>query len=360
MIIPMKIQKEAIRRILQELPKFEQKIMFMHVCGTHQDTIVRHGLDYLLRPKNIELREGPGCPVCVTTPKEIELGIELARKGIVVTTFGDLLKCPGRRGSLADCPGEVKVVYSIEESIKYAKENKDKEVVFLAVGFETTMPLTAYYLVRGMPENHYVLSFHRFTPPAVEAVLSSGDVKIDGIILPGHVSTITGRRAWEFISKKFKIPQVVSGFEPIDVMISVKMLIDMLKDGKSETLNEYTRAVTDEGNLEAKRYIEEAFYREDVEWRGLGKVPKSGAKIREKYSEHDAERVFEDLLQEILEEEIPEPPGCRCGDVIRGAISPEECPLFGKVCTPEHPVGTCMVSSEGACAIIYKYRKGFL
>ncbi len=358
MIIPLREQKKFIKEILREIPKFERKILFMHVCGTHQDTIVKHGLDYLLWPKNVELREGPGCPVCVTTPREIEMGIELARRGITVTTFGDLLKCPGERGSLAECSGKVKVVYSLEDSIRYAKENEKEEVVFLAVGFETTMPLTAYYIIRGMPKNHYILSFHRFTPPAVEAVLSAGDVKINGILLPGHVSTIIGRREWEHISEKFHVPQVISGFEPLDVIVSIKMLVDMIKRGESKTLNEYTRAVSEEGNLEAKRYIEEAFYRKEVEWRGLGKVPKSGAKIRRKYEEMDAEKVFEDILEKIKEKEIPEPPGCRCGDVIRGAIAPEECPLFGKACTPDHPVGPCMVSSEGACSIIYKYRRG--
>jgi len=350
---------KVMREIENTLSKVKEEMLIMHFCGTHQYTIVRYGIDDYLRKFNIEVREGPGCPVCVTTTKEIEIALRLAREGITVTTFGDLMKVPGATGSLSNVEGEVKVVYSIEDSVEYAKKSKDKEVVFVAVGFETTMPTTAAQLIDGMPENHYVLSFHKFTPPAMEAVLKSGEISLSGIILPGHVSTIIGANLWRKYAKKYKIPMVVSGFEPLDVLVSIKILVDMVENDVFDVFNEYIRSVTEEGNENAKRIINEAFDVVDIEWRGFGLIESSGAELKKEFEDNNAKKVFSDIISEVLEKDYPEPKGCRCGDIIRGVAVPQDCPLFGKACTPEHPVGPCMVSSEGACSIVYKFKRAF-
>ncbi len=351
-----RVSKEFLHEITTVLKSLRRKILVMHFCGTHQYTIVKNGIDDFLAQYGIEVREGPGCPVCVTTTKEIEMGIKLAREGITVTTFGDLMKVPGHTDSLNTVKGKVRVVYSIEDSIKYAKEHKNEDVVFLAVGFETTMPSTAVQILEGMPENHYVLSLHKFTPPALDAVLRSGEVKLDGIILPGHVSTVIGVKPWRKYAKKYKIPMVVAGFEPIDVLVGIKLLVDLIMEESYEVVNEYVRSVREEGNITAQETINKAFDIVDGEWRGFGKIERSAAGIKKEFEDHNALKVFEDVLENVLEKDYPEPPGCKCGDIIRGVAVPTDCPLFGRVCTPENPVGPCMVSSEGACSIVYKYK----
>ncbi len=354
-----RVPQRMLEDIKSSLRSLNRKLLIMHFCGTHQYTIVKYGIDDFLLQYGIEVREGPGCPVCVTTTKEIEVVLKLAREGITITTFGDLMKVPGATGSLSNVQGKVRVVYSIEDSIEYARKNKDEEVVFVAVGFETTMPTTAAQILEGIPENHYILSFHKFTPPAMEAVLKSGEINLDGIILPGHVSTIIGARPWRKYARKYKIPMVISGFEPLDVLISVKILVDMLENEIFDVFNEYTRSVTEEGNKNAKRLINEAFNVTEAEWRGFGLIKNSGADLRKEFEDNNARKVFSEKLSEVMSKSYSEPAGCRCGDVIRGVAVPQDCPLFGKACTPEHPVGPCMVSSEGACSIVYKFKRAF-
>ncbi|MGC9138229.1 MAG: hydrogenase formation protein HypD [Thermoplasmata archaeon] len=352
--------REIASGIIRWLRERSLNIRIMHVCGTHQDTLVRNGLDEIFFSMGIDIREGPGCPVCVTTTREIEYARLLARKGKTVAVFGDMLRAPGERGSLEtekSRGADVIVVYSIEDALNHARSHPEKEVVFLGVGFETTMPSTAVTLMKNPPDNFHVLSMHRLTPPAVKGIAELGNVMLDGIILPGHVSAIIGSIPWEFISENYGIPQVVAGFEPLDLLMGAYMIVRQMEEGRSIVEIEYTRVVKREGNLRAKRLMDEVFMPVDMEWRGFPVLEKSGMKIREKYSMYDAELVYEDILSELKEREFRDPPGCRCGELIRGEIYPWDCPLFGKVCRPENPVGPCMVSTEGACAIEYKYGK---
>ena len=292
----------------------------------------------------------------MTTTKEIESAVNLASHGITVAVYGDMLKAPGAKDSLATIRakgGDVHVVYSVDDALKLCE--KRKNVVFFGVGFETTAPSTAVAIMNS-PENFYVYSVHRRTPPAVVGIAELGNLKLDGVILPGHVSTIIGVKPWEIISEKYKIPQVVAGFEPVDVLLAIAMLIRQIEDNRAEVENEYRRVVKYEGNKRAQEIMNEVFESVDMPWRGFPELKESGLKIRKKYEDKDAEKAFEDIFEE-LDEDYPDPPGCRCAEVIRGEIYSWECPLFGRVCTPGHPVGPCMVSSEGACAIEYKYGK---
>ncbi len=350
---------EIAEKIINYIKSRGRKFRFMHVCGTHQDTIVRHGLDEMLLEANVEVREGPGCPVCVTTGREIEMMKTLAYKGKIVCVYGDMFRVRVLGKSLESVKSEgydVRVVYSVADAVEIAEKNKDRDVVFFGVGFETTAPSTAYSIINS-PDNFYVLSAHRYVPPAMDALLSLGRIKLDGIILPGHVSTVIGQKPWEFLSEKYKIPQVIAGFEPLDVLIGIKYLVEMAENGVWEVRNEYTRAVKYEGNIKAQKFMDETFEPASIEWRGFPEIPNSWMKIRGKYEDKDALRVFVDELEEVKNIDIPEPPGCKCGEVIRGEIYPWECPLFGKACKPSQPVGPCMVSAEGACAIEYKYGK---
>lgn len=352
--------REMAKSIIRSLKEKSLNIRIMHVCGTHQDTLVRNGLDEIFFSLGIDIREGPGCPVCVTTTREIEYARLLVRKGKTVAVFGDMLRAPGEKGSIEQersNGGNVIVVYSIEDAVKYAKVHPEKEVVFLGVGFETTMPSTAVTLLNDPPENFFVFSMHRLTPPAVKGIADMGRVMLNGLILPGHVSAITGSVAWEFISNDYKIPQVVAGFEPLDLLMGTFMIVKQIENGESKVEIEYSRVVKRNGNEKAKKIMNNVFETVDVEWRGFPVLEKSGMKLKKKFSSHDAELFFEDLFSEIRDREFRDPPGCRCGELIRGEIYPWDCPLFGKVCKPESPVGPCMVSGEGACSIEYKYGK---
>jgi hydrogenase expression/formation protein HypD len=328
------------------------KVKIMHVCGTHEDTITRFGIRSLL-PENVEVISGPGCPVCVTTIREVDEVIYLARQGITITTFGDMFRVPGSYGSLADAKADgndIRVVYSITDAGKIARENSKDEIVHMAIGFETTAPSTAVE-IRNSPENFSILSCHRLIPPAMEFLLKEGDVKVDGFINPGHVSTIIGLEPYRPIAKRYKIPQVVAGFEPLDMLFAILMLLRMIRDGSSDVKNEYTRIVREKGNVNATEVMNSIFEKCDVEWRGFPVIEKSGLKLRGRFSEHDARKRFE-----IKVKPSRDPDGCRCGDVLKGLIYPGECPLFGKACNPKKPIGPCMVSSEGACSIAYKSR----
>lgn len=330
----------------------------MHVCGTHQDTLVKHGLDSLLKSCGIEIRQGPGCPVCVTTPKEIEEMLHLAKKNYIITTFGDMIRVPGEHESLQNMKEQgydVRTVYSVEDAIDIAIKNKENDVIFMAVGFETTTPMNADVVLREPPSNFSMLCCHRVIPPALQAILEMGDVKLDGFIQPGHVSAIIGSKPYEFISERYHIPQVIAGFEPLDLLMAIWMLTRQLKQGEIKVENEYVRVVNHLGNVKAQTLIKNVFELCDIKWRGFPIIPHSGLKIKRKFEEFDARKKYEDDLIVVHEKEFTEPKGCRCGDVLRGIITSEKCPLFGKKCYPNNPVGPCMVSIEGSCNIHYRY-----
>jgi len=352
--------KKLAEDIISRIKKYDVKLKFMHVCGTHQDTLMKYGLDTLLKKCNIEIGQGPGCPVCVTTPKEIEEMLLFAQKGKTVATFGDMISVPGENRSLQSMRMEgcdIRTVYGIEDAVNLARKNREKDVVFMAVGFETTAPTTASVLLKDPPDNFSVLCCHRTIPPALKAILDMGEIKIDGFIEPGHVSTIIGTKPYEFVSKDYHVPQVVTGFEPLDILMAVWMLIQQIKEGRATVQNEYTRAVNKEGNVKAQKTINEVFKSGDKKWRGFPVIPGSSLELRGRFENYDAQKKYEDDLEEIKGKEFKEPAGCRCGELLRGLISPQECPLFGKRCTPEHPVGPCMVSVEGSCSIEYRYTK---
>lgn len=347
--------------VSQKLKNLGIAANYMHVCGTHQDTLVRFGLDQIFSEAGIKVIQGPGCPVCVTTPLEIEEAISLARTGKLITTFGDLLRVPGEKGSLEKAKTErcdVRIIYSVDDAVRIALKNPKKEVVFLAVGFETTAPSTANVLLSDPPGNFSVLNCHRRIPPALKTILEMGDVMLDGIIQPGHVSTIIGTKSYEFISEKYHLPQVVAGFEPLDMLVAVYMLARQTKERRAEVENEYLRGVSPEGNLKAKEILKRVFEPGDIKWRGFPIIPGSYLSLKRRFDGYDAAKKFEDSLSHLKDREFGEPPGCRCGEVLRGLITPVQCPLFGRACNPENPVGPCMVSAEGSCQIEYKWRGG--
>ncbi len=351
--------KKLADEIVSKIKKLEVNLKFMHVCGTHQDTLVKNGLDVLLKDCGIEIGQGPGCPVCVTTPKEIEEMLLLARKGKTVTTFGDMINVPGETQSLRSIRSEgcdVRTVYGIEDALEIAKNNKEKEVVFMAVGFETTAPTTATVILNeNPPDNFSILSCHRTIPEALKAIIEMGEIKIDGLIEPGHVSTIIGSKPYEFLSKDYNVPQVIAGFEPIDVLMGAWMLVQQIEKDKAFVQNEYKRVVHEEGNVKAQQAIKKVFDSIDLQWRGFPIIPKSGLVLNDKFERYDARKKFEDDLEELKDKEFFEHKGCRCGELLRGLASPKDCPLFGQACTPETPVGPCMVSIEGSCNIEYRY-----
>lgn len=346
------------RTLIKAIEKSEiaDDINLMEVCGTHTVSIARAGIKSLL-PKNIHLTSGPGCPVCVTANADIDKVIAITRvPEVIVTTFGDMTRVPGSTSSLLaeQAKGaDVRVVYSPLDALNIALENKGRQVVFVGVGFETTTPLIASTILRAKAQNisnFSVFSAHKNMPGALEKIVNDEEVKVDGLILPGHVSVITGTRPFDFLAKEHHIPGVVAGFEPVDILKAVLMLATQIEQGEAKIENAYSRAVAEEGNVSAKRAIEEVFETCDATWRGIGEIEGSGFKIREEFSEFDATLRFD-----LQVEETREPKGCRCGDVLRSVIAPDECPLFREVCTPENPVGPCMVSSEGSCAAYYRY-----
>lgn len=328
----------------------------MEVCGTHTVAIARFGLRDVM-PSNVTLLSGPGCPVCVTANRDIDLAIELGRQpGVVLTTFGDMMKVPGSYSSLAREKADgrdVRVVYSPLDAVHIAETEPDAQVIFLGVGFETTVPAIAATIkaaaARGL-RNFSVLSVHKTVPNALETLVNDPEVAIDGFILPGHVSTIIGPEPYRFLATEYGVPGVATGFEPIDVLQGVWMLARQIKDGRAEIEIAYRRGVNDDGNPTARTLIDEVFEPTDAEWRGIGPIPGSGLAIRERFADFDAARRFH-----VTPPEPREIPGCQCGDVLRGVVAPFECRLFGKGCTPEHPIGPCMVSSEGSCAAYYRY-----
>jgi hydrogenase expression/formation protein HypD len=330
---------------------------FMEVCGGHTHTIYKHGLeDYL--PEGVSLVHGPGCPVCVIPMGRLDDAIAIAEEpDVIMTTFGDMMRVPGGRGSFFDSKAkgaDIRMVYSPLDSLKIAKQNPDKHVVFMAIGFETTAPSTAMTVLRAKAEgldNFSIFCNHVTIIPAIKAILDSPDLRLDGFLGPGHVSTVIGCRPYEFIAGIHHKPLVCAGFEPLDILQSVAMLLEQLRDGRAVVENQYTRVVPWDGNRKALEVINEVMeLRPYFEWRGLGFISHSALKVREEYAAFDAEQRFA-----VPGVRVADPKACQCGEVLKGVIKPWECKVFGTACTPETPIGTCMVSSEGACAAYYNF-----
>lgn len=357
---------ELGKRILSQLiPKLQQvgdklgrKPNLMEVCGTHTVSISSTGIRDLLG-EYVNLKSGPGCPVCVTDHSDIDSMLALARhEGVILTTFGDMMRVPGTGGSLAEQSAEgadIRVVYSTLDAVKIAEENPNRDVVFLGIGFETTTPTVAAALklaeAKGMG-NFYLFSAHKVVPPVMGILLEDPEVKIDGFILPGHVSVITGRKLWDFVARDYNCPASVVGFEAVDILLGINDLADQMLKGEAKVTNMYPRAVSEEGNLAARELVERYFTPVDAPWRGIGIVPKSGMGIRDAYRRF---RVEEKYPVGVINSKPPK--GCACGEVLKGKLWPYECPLFDKGCNPVSPVGPCMVSSEGACAAYYRYHR---
>lgn len=332
-------------------------IKLMEVCGTHTVSIAKNGLRGVM-PEWLTLLSGPGCPVCVTANHDIDTAIAIGQlDGVILTSFGDMMKVPGSYSSLQREKSDgrdVRIVYSPLDALALAEKNPDRQVVFVAVGFETTVPLIAAAILRAQEagvENFSVFSSHKTVPEALGALVNDPEVKVDGFILPGHVSTIIGMEPYRFLAEDYRVPGVIAGFEPLDMLQAIWMLAKQLKEDRAEIEIAYRRGVEPQGNEHAREMVMRVFEPIDADWRGIGVIPGTGLGIRDEFGAYDATKRFGAL-------EIPEPTeikGCQCGDVLRGIVLPFECKLFARACTPEHPVGPCMVSSEGSCAAYYRY-----
>jgi hydrogenase expression/formation protein HypD len=334
-------------------------VRLMEFCGTHTHAIFRHGLRELL-PGTVTMLSGPGCPVCVTSATDLDRAIALAGvPGVTLATFGDMVRVPGSRQSLAAAKAagaDVRVVYSSLDALAIARHELQRLVVLLGVGFETTSPTIAAAVRLAEKEklaNFRLYSLHKLTPPATVAILRAGEVALDGILAPGHVSAIVGAQAWEFVARDFGLPVTVTGFEPLDLLAGIADLVEQCESGERSVHNAYGRSVRPEGNPTARALLDEVFELAEAEWRGLGVVPGSGLALRARFRAWDAwPLLIENGLDGLRAEE---PKSCRCGDVLRGVLAPTGCPLFSRACSPERPIGPCMVSSEGTCAAYYRY-----
>lgn len=352
----LKTRLQHIQTLARQL---QLPVKLMEVCGTHTMTAFRSGLPIAL-PDNVQLISGPGCPVCVTPIDYVDQAITIARQpDVVITTFGDMIRVPGSQCSLEHTRAQgadIRLVYSPSDALAMAKTNRDKTIVFLGVGFETTAPAIAYTIQQAYQEgiaNYKVLCAHKTMPQAMQALLNDPDIDISGFICPGHVSVITGTSIYQFISNDYHIPCVVVGFEPIDMVQGIELMLQQLAEKRATVEIQYSRSVAESGNLQAQTLLYEVFESCDSTWRGLGTIPGSGLKIKAPYQSLDALLHFNHLS-------FPhaiEPEGCQCGEVLRGKRRPSQCPLFRRTCTPATPVGACMVSSEGTCAAYYKYGK---
>ena len=336
----------------------KKDIRLMEVCGTHTVSIFRSGIRSIL-PDTISLLSGPGCPVCVTAQREIDAFIELSKiDDVIITTFGDLMRVPGTTSSLQKKRADghdIRIVYSTFDALEIARKNPDKNVVFLGVGFETTAPTIAasVFSARQMNiHNFYVYSAHKLVPPALDALMSMDDTRIDGFILPGHVSIVIGTNAYQPFFSKYKIPCVVAGFEPTDLLQAISMLVNQIEANTPKLENGYPRAVTFDGNRKAQKMMCEIFKTVDAPWRGIGTILKSGLNIRNEFASYDAREMFEFEVPDSKD-----PKGCACGEILTGVKIPPQCSLYKSVCTPIDPVGPCMVSSEGTCAAYYRYHR---
>lgn len=349
-----KLAHALVEQIRRDAPR---PIRVMEFCGGHTHAIFRFGLRQLLEGA-VALSSGPGCPVCVTASSDLDRALAMADvPGVLLATFGDMIRVPGSRGDLqaARAHGaDVRIVYSPADAVALAHQNPAREVVFLGVGFETTAPGIAAALLQAEAEhapNFSVLSLHKLTPPAMRAILDAGEVALDGILGPGHVSAIIGSAAWDFLPQDYGMAVAVSGFEPLDMLSALAALVRAVAEGKPAVINTYGRGVRPQGNPAAQDLLTRVFKVGAAEWRGFGSIPASGLNLRAEFAHRDAALRFP-----VAVTSTPEPPGCRCGDVLRGVIAPPECALFGRVCNPRNPVGPCMVSAEGACAAHYQYR----
>ncbi|WZL72498.1 hydrogenase formation protein HypD [Clostridiaceae bacterium 35-E11] len=350
---------ELIKEMLKKINTMtDREIKIMEVCGTHTMSIFKSGIREVL-PSNIQLVSGPGCPVCVTSQSYIDAAIELSkRKDVMIATFGDMLKVPGNESSLQKEKAmghDIRVVYSPLDAVEIAKENSDKEVVFLGVGFETTAPTIALSVEIAYKENiknYSVLQSIKTMPTTMRQLVLDKEIEIDGFICPGHVSTIIGVRPYELLAKEFKIPAVIAGFESGDIVMGLYTLLEMIENNIYEVKNVYERLVKYEGNAKALSTIYNVFNLTDSTWRGLGKIPETGLRLKEKYRSFDAEKKLD---IEMLKDEPQK--GCICGEILKGKETPLACKLFSKVCNPLNPIGACMVSEEGTCAAFYKYKK---
>ena len=329
---------------------------FMEVCGTHTVSIARNSIRDLM-PPGVTLTSGPGCPVCVTSTADIDTFIAATRiEKSIITTFGDLIRVPGSRSTLKDeiaGGADVRIVYSPLDALQIAEKNPDREIIFLGVGFETTAPTIGAAMISARENNisnFTVISSHKVMPPALEALVADPDIRLNGLICPGHVSVIIGADAYQPLVDRYKIPCVIAGFEPMDILQAIVMLIAQC-DSSPKVEIAYKRAVTRKGNTRAQEILRTVFTPETVDWRGLGPIPDSGLAISSAFEKFDAKKRFD-----LRVEDVQEPKGCKCGNVLKGIITPRECGLFGKACNPEHPVGPCMVSSEGACAAFYRWK----
>jgi hydrogenase expression/formation protein HypD len=351
-------QSDLARRLAGQIAQLtDEPLKIMEVCGGHTHTIFKYGIEDLL-PANIEMIHGPGCPVCVIPLGRTDDSISLALKpNVIFTTFGDMMRVPGSNTNLFDAKAagaDVRMVYSPLDALKIARKNPGRQVIFLALGFETTAPSTAMTIRQAAKEgaeNFSVFCNHIMIVPALKAMLDSPDLKLDGFLGPGHVSTVIGTRCYEFVPEEYGKPLVVSGFEPLDILQSVYMIVRQIVEGRKEVENQYSRVVRREGNVKALEVIFDVFEPRDYfEWRGLGSIPHSGMKLQKKYAAFDAELKFA-----VPGLKIADPKACQCGEILKGVKKPWECKVFGTACTPETPIGSCMVSSEGACAAYYNF-----
>ncbi len=335
----------------------DDHLKFMEVCGGHTHTIYRHGIEHVL-PANVELVHGPGCPVCVIPMGRVDDAIAVASTpGVIFTSFGDMMRVPGGDGNLLEAKArgaDVRFVYSPLDALRIALDHPEREVVFFAVGFETTAPSTALTLLRARAQgvtNFSVFCNHVTIVPPIKAILDSPDLRLDGFLGPGHVSTVVGNRPYRFVPEQYGKPLVTAGFEPLDILAAIAMLLDQLRQGRCEVENQYSRVVRDEGNPRALAVLAEVFeLRPHFEWRGLGFISQSALRLRPEFAPWDAE-----LRYEVPGVRVADPKACQCGEVLKGVIKPWECKVFGTACTPATPIGTCMVSSEGACAAYYNF-----
>ncbi|WP_340817920.1 hydrogenase formation protein HypD [Methanolobus sp. WCC4] len=344
--------------LLEKIRDISRPVRIMHICGTHERTISKYGMRDVL-PEEIEVLSGPGCPVCVTPEQEIDRAIALAESGVVITSFGDMMRVPGSNGSLMEARSrgcDVRMVYSIDDAIAIAEKEPEKKVVFFAIGFETTAPTNAAAILRRPPENFSLLLSHKLTIPAMKELIK--EIEVDAFVAPGHVCTIIGVHPFEQFAEK-GFPIVAAGFESDELLLAILMILEQQKNGTYVVENAYPRAVRDEGNIRAQEMMEQVFETVDSDWRGIGTIRDSGLKIRLEFSKYDAALIYEDAINEKMKD-IPygDPAAslCRCADILKGKEKPDNCPLFAKRCNPANPVGSCMVSQEGMCYNWFRYR----
>ena len=350
-----KTAKKLVKLLKEKAKRIRTDMALMEVCGTHTVAMFRYGIRKIL-PDNIRVISGPGCPVCVTSQEDIDKAISLScMDNTIITTFGDMMKVPGTKSSLQDLRAkgkDIRVVYSTLDALQIALDNKEKNVIHIAVGFETTVPTIAAAVLRAKAQhinNFYIMPAHKIIPPALQILAASAESKISGFLLPGHVSTIIGPKPYQFLAEKHNIPCVVAGFEAVDILQSINMLLDQKINNAPKVQIQYIRCVHSNGNINAQKMISKVFSVGNVQWRGLGMMPKSGLFLRSSFKHFDALRQFPQKVPK--QKKTP----CRCGDVLQGIITPDQCPLFAKKCNPRMPIGPCMVSSEGACSAYFRY-----